>query len=208
MRRAWVVGLALLALAGCSSSVRGAAAPAEPAAASTTAAPSGSLPGGATPTCLVADGCDDDKGATPAPVGLACAPLPDAMSSFDAQARAVEGGSGVGLPAAGSEESALAGIVFQVVDVCGYQVMVDVANQYPQPLYGWLRATAVTGLGSIGALPDGLRCADLRALGWGPKQAVDYWFFWNAPALMDADSNGVPCETVWADVARYMPAYY
>ena len=25
---------------------------------------------------------------------------------------------------------------------------------------------------------------------------MDYWFLWGAPALMDADGNGVPCETV------------
>ena len=211
MRRALVAALAVLALAGCASSVRGIAAPAAPvttAAPSSTAPPSASLPGGASPSCKVAaDGCDDDEGATTVPAGLVCDPLPSAMAGFDAEARAVVGGD-VGLPGSGSEESALADVVFDVVDACGYQVMVDVADQYPQPLYGWLRETAVTGLGEIGALPGGLRCAELQALGLGPKQAVDYWFLWDAPALMDADLDGVPCETVWTDVAQYLPAYY
>jgi len=25
---------------------------------------------------------------------------------------------------------------------------------------------------------------------------------------MDADLDGIPCETVFSDVAQYMPAYY
>ena len=94
----------------------------------------------------------------------------------------------------------------EVVDRCGYQVMVVVAGRYPDPLSGWLRSTAVSALGEISALPPGLRCADLADLGLGPKQAVDYWFLWGAPGLMGADKNGIPCETVWSDVAQYLPA--
>jgi hypothetical protein len=36
---------------------------------------------------------------------------------------------------------------------------------------------------------------------------VDYWFLWGMPPLMDADANGIPCETVWPDVAQYVPAF-
>jgi hypothetical protein len=101
--------------------------------------------------------------------------------------------------------SALTDSVIQVVDQCGYQVMVIIADQYPDPLYSWLNSTAASALGEISALPDGLRCAELSTLGLGPKQAVDYWFLWGAPELMDADRNGIPCETIWSDVERYMP---
>jgi hypothetical protein len=27
-------------------------------------------------------------------------------------------------------------------------------------------------------------------------------------APMDADADGIPCETVFSDVERYLPAYY
>ena len=194
-------------LAGCSVSVRGLASPAEtttsaPATASS-AAPH--LPGGAQqPSCLTDDNCDDSDGPTAPSVGLVCSPLPAAMTAFNEQARAELPGGGWPTP----ESSALTGLVISIVEQCGYQVMIDIAYQYPDPLYSWLQRTAVSALGEISALPDSLRCAELDALGLGPKQAVDYWFLWGAPALMDADSNGIPCETVWPGVARYMPAYW
>ncbi len=86
--------------------------------------------------------------------------------------------------------------------------MVDIASQYPEPLHSWLRSTAVSALGEISALPEGLRCADLATFGLGPKQAVDYWFLWGAPGLMDADKDMIPCETIWPDVETYMPSNY
>jgi hypothetical protein len=86
--------------------------------------------------------------------------------------------------------------------------MVDIAGQYPDPLYTGLLQTAVSALGEISALPPGLRCVELQRLGLGPKQAVDYWFFWGGPSLMDADGDGIPCETIWSDVAVYLPSNY
>jgi hypothetical protein len=69
----------------------------------------------------------------------------------------------------------------------------------------WRPAVA---LGDLFLEPDGLRCADLQALGYGAKDAVDHWFLCGAPPLMDADADGIPCETVFPDVERYLPAYY
>jgi hypothetical protein len=205
-----VAGAAVFAVAGCSTAVRGQASPAAATGATarpTTPSSHPSIPSGAQPSCLVADGCDDTTPTT-TNAGVLCAPLPSAMSSFDAAARRILGGGAVGEPTTGAQEGTLGHLVSAVVDACGYQVMIDVANQYPNPLYGWLAATAVSALGEISELPEGLRCADLRGLGFGPKQAVDYYFLWGGPALMDADSDGIPCETVWSDVARYMPSNY
>jgi hypothetical protein len=114
------------------------------------------------------------------------------------------------MPTTGSNAalSALTDVVIGVVERCGYQVMVDIADRYQDPLYSWMRSTAVSALGEISALPDGLRCADLSTLGLGPKQAVDYWFLWGASDLMDADRNGIPCETVWPEIVSYMPPTY
>jgi hypothetical protein len=203
-----VVSAALCAgaVAGCSASVRGVASPAQAAATSTArSTAAGELPGGVQPTCFVGGACDGPTGST-LPVGLVCSPLHAAMATFDEQARAMSPGGQVSTPGSGPATGALTDLVIDVVDRCGYQVMVEIADQYPDPLYGWLRSTAVSAMGEISALPAGLRCADLSRLGFTPQQAVDYWFLWGSPGLMDADSNGVPCETVWADVARYMPS--
>jgi hypothetical protein len=206
-------GLIVAALTACSMSVRGAPSPAEVGAAAASSGPSSSaphtgLPGGAQPTCLVADGCGEDDTDAATPVGLVCSPLAQAMAGFDATAGArYPGGS---LPTTGGSAawSQVRDLVGEVVDDCGFQVMVDVADQYPDPLYTWLVQTAISALGEIAALPEGLRCAELQAMGLGPKQAVDYWFLWDGPALMDADADGIPCETVWPDIAQYMPATY
>jgi hypothetical protein len=213
VRRALIAvvgGLIVAALTACSISVRG--VPSADATAATSSAPSSSsaahpsLPGGAQPSCLVADNCGGDTPNT-TPAGLVCSPLAAARAAFDRTAAARFPGRSV--PRSGTEAtwSPIGDLVVEVVDDCGVQVMVDVADQYPDPLYTWLAQTAVSALGEIAALPDGLRCADLQTLGLGPKQAVDYWFLWGRPPLMDADSNGIPCETVWPDVARYLPNY-
>ena len=209
-RIAVLAGLAVVALPACSVSVRGVPSPVAAAASSSAVAPSStahaSLPGGAQPSCLVADGCGDDDTGAAAPAHLVCAPLSSAKSSFEAVARArFRGGS---VPTTGGDAvwSVIDDLVGQVVDRCGFGVMLVVADRYPDPLYTWLLQTAVSYLGEISALPEGLRCADLQSLGLGPKQAVDYWFLWGMPPLMDADANGIPCETVWPDVARYVPA--
>lgn len=46
--------------------------------------------------------------------------------------------------------------------------------------------------------PAGLKCADLAARGFSYAEAVAYWFATGAPDLMDADLNGIPCETVYS----------
>ena len=130
------------------------------------------------------------------------------MAGFDAPAGARYPGGRLPTTGGPAVWSAVSDLVTEVVDDCGFQVMVDVAYRYPDPLSTWLVQTAISALGEIAALPEGLRCADLQAMGLGPKQAIDYWFLWGAPPLMDADSNGIPCETVWPDVARYLPSGY
>jgi hypothetical protein len=205
-----VGGLTLAALTACSFSVRGLPSPGAAAATSSAPAPSSAahtgLPGGASRSCLVADGCGDEETTAAAPAHLVCTPLSAARSSFDAVAGARFPGGSVPRTGGDAVWSAIGDLVGQVVDQCGFGVMVVVADRYPDPLYTWLLDEAVFQLGEISALPEGLRCAELQTLGLGPKQAVDYWFFWGMPPLMDADSNGIPCETVWPDVAQYVPA--
>jgi hypothetical protein len=204
----------LAVVAGCGTMVRGLASPADT---SVDSAPAPSAPGdaanGADPACLVDDDCPE-LGAPVVPRdpdttgGVVCAPLPTAMAAFDERAGALFPSDQVPNTSSDATLRRLQDLVVDVVDQCGYQLMVDVANQYPEPLYGWLRTTAVMALGEVAALPDGLRCADLASLGFGPKLAVDYWFLWGGPGLMDADVDGIPCETVWQDVEQYMPAHY
>lgn len=53
--------------------------------------------------------------------------------------------------------------------------------------------------------PSGLFCRDLAALGYDYAAAVAYWEAQGEPERMDADRNGVPCETVYpADVIAAM----
>ncbi len=126
------------------------------------------------------------------------------MESFDTPARAATPDG----PITATGSSRVDDLVHEVVERCGYQVMIDVAWQYPNPTYIDLVEAAGFALGSLGFEPAGLRCADLQSVGYSSKQAVDYWFLWGSPELMDADLDGIPCETVYGDVARYMPAYY
>lgn len=54
-------------------------------------------------------------------------------------------------------------------------------------------------------LPAGLLCRDLAARGLPFATAADYWFSEGGPARMDADGNGIPCETVYsrAEIQAY-----
>lgn len=45
----------------------------------------------------------------------------------------------------------------------------------------------------------GLFCRDLKALGYYAWDAIAYWLAEGAPDRMDADRNGIPCETVFGD---------
>jgi hypothetical protein len=46
-------------------------------------------------------------------------------------------------------------------------------------------------------LAGGLFCRDLMAMGYTYTEAVIYWWLEGVPDRMDADRNGIPCETVY-----------
>ena len=50
---------------------------------------------------------------------------------------------------------------------------------------------------SVGSLPDGLYCRDLKAMGYSFSDAITYWNYQGQPSRMDIDLNGIPCETVY-----------
>jgi hypothetical protein len=54
-------------------------------------------------------------------------------------------------------------------------------------------------------LPAGLFCRDLYARGYSYIAAIDYWRSHGQPNQMDADRNGIPCETVYPrrDIGQY-----
>ncbi len=45
--------------------------------------------------------------------------------------------------------------------------------------------------------PTGLFCRDLADRGWWFSDALAYWIAEGAPDRMDADRNGIPCETIY-----------
>ncbi|HEY3559986.1 MAG TPA: hypothetical protein VGL05_21100 [Kribbella sp.] len=67
------------------------------------------------------------------------------------------------------------------------------------------KKSAVPAARDVRALPAGLFCRDLDAKGYSYVAAVDYWRLHGQPNQMDADRNGIPCETVYprSDVAAY-----
>lgn len=54
--------------------------------------------------------------------------------------------------------------------------------------------------------PPKVFCRDLAAQGYSYREALDFWVGEGAPDRMDADLNGIPCETVFeaADVATVL----
>jgi hypothetical protein len=46
-------------------------------------------------------------------------------------------------------------------------------------------------------LPEGLLCREVAAHGYGFAEALAYWVRDGTPGRMDADRNGIPCETVY-----------
>lgn len=48
-------------------------------------------------------------------------------------------------------------------------------------------------------LPGGLFCRDLADAGYDTYDALSYYLMWGLPPNMDADGNGIPCETVYSD---------
>jgi hypothetical protein len=66
-------------------------------------------------------------------------------------------------------------------------------------------SSSAPAIGDVRSLPAGLFCRDLNAKGYSYVAAVDYWRLHGQPNQMDADRNGIPCETVYSrsDVAAY-----
>jgi hypothetical protein len=54
-----------------------------------------------------------------------------------------------------------------------------------------------SGPGDVRGLRAGLFCRDLMASGYSYVAAIDYWRMHGQPDKMDADGNGIPCETVY-----------
>ena len=48
------------------------------------------------------------------------------------------------------------------------------------------------------ALAGGLFCRDVEAAGYSFEEALAYWIREGRPARMDADGNGIPCETLYS----------
>ena len=66
-------------------------------------------------------------------------------------------------------------------------------------------SNSAPAIGDVRSLPSGLFCRDLNAKGYSYVAAIDYWRLHGQPNQMDADRNGIPCETVYSrsDVAAY-----
>ncbi|WP_432884380.1 hypothetical protein ACQPYH_43760 [Kribbella sp. CA-245084] len=66
-------------------------------------------------------------------------------------------------------------------------------------------SNSAPAVGDVRSLPAGLFCRDLNAKGYSYVAAIDYWRLHGQPNQMDADRNGIPCETVYprSDVAAY-----
>jgi hypothetical protein len=77
-----------------------------------------------------------------------------------------------------------------------WRAMLDAGDAPARP--SWQAAIfAGGGTSSSGALPQGLLCRDLHEAGYGFVPALAYWVREGRPARMDADGNGIPCETVY-----------
>jgi len=57
--------------------------------------------------------------------------------------------------------------------------------------------TTATTTTTAAALPHGLFCRDLKGRGYTYAEALAYWKAEGSPDRMDADRNGIPCETVY-----------
>lgn len=62
-------------------------------------------------------------------------------------------------------------------------------------------AVTTTTRPPVAALGAGLFCRDIVSLGYGYSDAVAYWVSEGSPDRMDADGNGIPCETVYDEAA-------
>ena len=68
-----------------------------------------------------------------------------------------------------------------------------------------LSTTSTTSLAPIDRLDSDLSCRELAALGYSYVDAIRYWEREGVPDRMDADWDGIPCETAWPhdDVATF-----
>ncbi|MEU8222931.1 hypothetical protein [Kribbella sp. NPDC048915] len=78
------------------------------------------------------------------------------------------------------------------------------ATPQPKPTASSAPSAAPAGM-DVRTLPPGLFCRDLNAKGYSYVAAVEYWRLHGQPDQMDADRNGIPCETVYtrSAVAAY-----
>lgn len=61
------------------------------------------------------------------------------------------------------------------------------------------RPATTTTLTNVTDLEPGHFCRDLRPRGYSYAEAVQYWMIEGRPDRMDADRNGIPCETVYPE---------
>lgn len=60
-------------------------------------------------------------------------------------------------------------------------------------------ASPIPGPGGIANEAPGFLCKDLVGKGYSYPDAVDYWQAQGQPEAMDADKNGIPCETTYSE---------
>ena len=75
-----------------------------------------------------------------------------------------------------------------------------------ETVYSVSEVDAVLEFDAADVVPAGKLCRDVDAAGYGFAEALAYWVREGEPARMDADHNGLPCETVyaWGDILAVM----
>src|SRR5882757_9784860 len=88
--------------------------------------------------------------------------------------------------------------------VASVPVSVTTRTVVPKPS-GKGTSNSAPAVGDVRSLAGGLFCRDLNAKGYSYVAAIDYWRLHGQPNQMDADRNGIPCETVYprSDVGQY-----
>lgn len=89
-----------------------------------------------------------------------------------------------------------------------WRAQLDSATNPPRPEWQqiFLAGEAPAPRNKTG-IEAGLLCRDLQDMGYPIWAAVRYWLAEGAPARMDADNNGIPCETVFGeDVEHFLNA--
>jgi len=75
-----------------------------------------------------------------------------------------------------------------------------------QTVYSGTDVDALLEFDAANVVPAGALCRDVEAAGYGFADALVYWVREGEPARMDADHNGLPCETAydWDDILAVM----